>query len=79
MCSRQYNEDDRTPRTLACGHTFCTLCIINGISAAEITCPLCQRLHHAVGPRDIPVSLSLLRVVRTAATPGRLMIIISLF
>ncbi|KAK7075777.1 hypothetical protein SK128_018645, partial [Halocaridina rubra] len=63
VCVNYYNGDDRKPRTLACAHTSCALCTINGITEAEVTCPSCQRLHHAVGPRDIPVSLSLLRVL----------------
>ena len=44
-CSRRFDDGDRLPRNLACGHTFCTACLgarIRQESARKwsIACPL---------------------------------------
>jgi hypothetical protein len=44
-CSRRFDDDERTPRVLTCGHTFCTACLgalVQKQSARKwaIACPL---------------------------------------
>ena len=41
LCLYQYNENDRCPRILLCGHTFCTACLATIIrrDKGTITCP----------------------------------------
>lgn len=66
VCDMQY-EDDRTPRNLGCGHTFCSWCL-DQILAKNKKCPECRMCIDAASSQDLPVSYALLRLVRSLKT-----------
>lgn len=72
VCFQSFNEDDRQPRALPCGHSLCTVCINNGITKEEYKCPSCRNVHSVSAVTDIPINFSLLNVVRTVAAEGKL-------
>lgn len=38
-----HNDEDRKPRILNCGHTFCTKCLHNTREDNVINCPVCRK------------------------------------
>ncbi|KAG0724764.1 Tripartite motif containing 13 [Chionoecetes opilio] len=70
VCLTAFNDKAQRPRTLPCGHTFCTSCV-NGLKEqAEITCPNCRVEHPVPVTGQFPVSFAfenLLMMVRGAS------------
>ena len=50
ICLEKYNKKEKLPRILACGHTFCTSCLIKikekNIPEKKIKCPLDSKTEH---------------------------------
>ncbi|PSS24307.1 E3 ubiquitin-protein like [Actinidia chinensis var. chinensis] len=46
VCQTRYNEDDRCPLLLQCGHGFCKDCLSRMFSASEDTTLSCPRCRH---------------------------------
>ena len=50
ICLEKYNKNEKLPRILACGHTFCTSCLIKikekNIPEKKIKCPLDSKTEH---------------------------------
>lgn len=76
ICYNRFEETDRRPRTLPCGHTFCSLCVGDMIESAQLTCPNCRVKHSAMNVIQFPVNYSVEFLVRkinaiqlTAGTP----------
>lgn len=56
VCLTTFDDTIRRPRTLPCGHTFCTLCI-NGLKTqGQVTCPTCRLAHVVPKAGQFPVS-----------------------
>jgi zinc-RING finger domain/PHR domain len=48
ICTERYNLEEKKPRFLDCGHTFCTRCIKVLNSKPELMCPVCSfKFDHA--------------------------------
>ena len=47
VCMEQFDEEDRCPRLLACGHTFCHICLTQLLDSSAkddaLTCPKCRQ------------------------------------
>ena len=47
VCMEQFDEEDRCPRLLACGHTFCHTCLTQLLESSAkndaLTCPKCRQ------------------------------------
>jgi kelch-like protein 10 len=53
-CYENFNEKERTPRNLVCGHTFCEKCL-NLIQATQLhTCPICRKAQLPFKASDLP-------------------------
>ncbi|XP_045583189.1 uncharacterized protein [Procambarus clarkii] len=64
VCKKCFNSEDRFPRMLTCGHSFCTSCMIKLPRDKPLFCPVCQKeetKYRSVD--DVPKNLSLLTVV----------------
>ncbi|KAG0728600.1 Peptidyl-prolyl cis-trans isomerase CYP18-4 [Chionoecetes opilio] len=70
VCLTAFDEIGRRPRTLPCGHTFCTPCV-NGLKEqGRVTCPNCRVEHPVPEAGQFPVSYiceNLLRRMRGAS------------
>lgn len=42
ICFDQYNDKEKIPRILTCGHTFCQNCLMDLRTSNILTCPTCR-------------------------------------
>lgn len=65
VCLTAYNDTTQRPRTIPCGHTFCTACI-NGLIKEQgpVTCPTCRREHVVPEVGEFPVSYTIEALIR---------------
>ncbi|XP_063586659.1 E3 ubiquitin-protein ligase TRIM65-like [Penaeus indicus] len=66
VCEEQYN-DQRNPRALSCGHSFCSTCLNQLFVQNSRLCPECRAYIRTASVNDIPVNYALLRLVRAQA------------
>lgn len=64
VCFNTFNEADRRPRNLPCGHAYCSLCIGDMIKDACLSCPSCRTDHEATDANQFPVAYMLEEVVK---------------
>lgn len=78
VCLTPFNDTLQRPRTLPCGHSFCTQCI-NGLQEQDpVTCPTCRCRHTVPEGGQFPISYTLEAVIKrmrdtavaAASTPG---------
>ena len=43
ICYEDYNDKDKCPRFLGCGHTFCSRCLERLLAGNTIDCPKCRK------------------------------------
>ncbi|XP_064123016.1 E3 ubiquitin-protein ligase TRIM39-like [Macrobrachium nipponense] len=58
ICMENFTDHIR-PRTLKCGHSFCTRCLGNFISKGSLMCPMCQLPVEGKSALDFPVNFSM--------------------
>nr|XP_045615127.1 uncharacterized RING finger protein P4H10.07-like [Procambarus clarkii] len=64
VCFNDYDDNQLRPRTLPCGHTFCSQCIDNAIKNGQLTCPSCRAEHAATAATQFPISYAVEALVR---------------
>lgn len=42
ICYDPYNDKEKIPRILSCGHTFCQNCLLDLRTSNILTCPTCR-------------------------------------
>lgn len=48
MCYEIYDEAQKVPRNLHCGHTSCEECLNNSVrNKGKLECPICRMRHEA--------------------------------
>lgn len=76
VCLEVYDESQRRPHNLPCGHSFCTVCIDDMLKNSSLTCPRCRAKHVASDKSHFPVAYDLEEVLSkretTAAAAGRM-------
>lgn len=76
VCCEGFNEEQRCPRLLSCGHTFCTCCLErllarSAAGSVAVICPSCrQELPVLAGVKGLPKNFALLDVL-LASPPQR--------
>lgn len=43
ICHDRFNERERVPRVLTCGHTFCQRCLVDLKKCNILLCPTCRQ------------------------------------
>lgn len=72
ICTLEYGlAQDRIPRVLCCGHTFCSSCLLKCIRMDSVSCPLCSyTTSTAYGDIGrIPVNYGILDMLRPQPNP----------
>nr|XP_045610760.1 tripartite motif-containing protein 59-like [Procambarus clarkii] len=64
VCYNDYDDNQLRPRTLPCGHTFCSQCVDNAIKNGQLTCPSCRAEHAATAATQFPISYAVEAFVR---------------
>nr|XP_053649024.1 E3 ubiquitin-protein ligase TRIM13-like [Cherax quadricarinatus] len=64
VCFNNYDEDLRRPRSLPCGHTFCSQCIEDTIKNVKLICPSCRAEHSATTATRFPVNFGMEDVIK---------------
>jgi uncharacterized protein YbaR (Trm112 family) len=47
ICFDTFNDKDKIPRILQCGHTFCQSCLMDLRTSNILTCPTCRKYFSA--------------------------------
>ncbi|XP_069192195.1 uncharacterized protein [Procambarus clarkii] len=64
VCFNDYDDNQLRPRTLLCGHTFCSQCIDNAIKNGQVTCPSCRAEHAATAATLFPINYGMEALIR---------------
>ncbi|CAL4082303.1 unnamed protein product [Meganyctiphanes norvegica] len=63
ICFKSFNDKDRKPRNLPCGHVCCSSCLGESISRGSHNCSTCRSPHHASAASDLPVNFYIMKLV----------------
>ncbi|CAL4163087.1 unnamed protein product [Meganyctiphanes norvegica] len=63
ICFKSFNDKDRKPRNLPCGHVCCSSCLSESISRGSHNCSTCRSPHHASAASDLPVNFYIMKLV----------------
>ncbi|XP_069180707.1 uncharacterized protein [Procambarus clarkii] len=64
VCFNNYDDTLLRPRTLPCGHPFCSQCIDNAIKNGQLSCPSCRAQHTATAATQFPISYGMEAFIR---------------
>ncbi|XP_069161667.1 uncharacterized protein [Procambarus clarkii] len=64
LCFNNYEDNLLRPRTLPCGHTFCSQCIDNAIKNGQLTCPRCHAQHAATAATQFSINYGMEALIR---------------
>ncbi|XP_069193782.1 uncharacterized protein [Procambarus clarkii] len=64
VCYNDYDDNQLRPRTLPCGHTFCSQCIDNAIKNGQLNCPSCRAEHAATAATLFPINYGMEALIR---------------
>ncbi|XP_069192996.1 uncharacterized protein [Procambarus clarkii] len=64
VCFNNYDDNQLRPRTLPCGHTFCSQCINNANKNGQLTCPRCHAQHAATAATQFPINYGMEALIR---------------
>nr|XP_053649022.1 E3 ubiquitin-protein ligase TRIM31-like [Cherax quadricarinatus] len=67
VCLTNYDDDLQRPRTVPCGHTFCSQCIETTITTDNnqyFTCPSCRTKHSATTATQFPINYGMEAFIR---------------
>lgn len=66
VCYDEYHGSRNQARVLACGHTFCTRCVLscssNGVTTVGIKCPECRKISDQA-PATVPINFQLMQLL----------------
>ena len=67
ICYNEYDETDKIPRILSCGHTFCTQCIKRFLEEKS-SCPTCVKVIKHERIEDIPINFLAMSLLENEST-----------
>lgn len=65
-CNNAFDQEERQPRILPCGHTFCTSCIGAILKDCKVFCLSCHVEHHAESLEQFPPNYDLESIMRAS-------------
>ncbi|XP_042216400.1 tripartite motif-containing protein 3-like [Homarus americanus] len=69
VCLEPYDDKERRPRCLSCGHTLCTSCVADTITCGPLYCPFCRIIHSSPvsSADDVPVNYTVVSLLQDNA------------
>ncbi|XP_066981687.1 uncharacterized protein [Macrobrachium rosenbergii] len=64
-CGGYLGDENRQPKILYCGHSFCTYCVADFFEDDAVHCFKCGFKHHAKSTTRIPVNHILLKIIKS--------------
>ncbi|CAL4237629.1 unnamed protein product, partial [Meganyctiphanes norvegica] len=64
ICCNRYDDANRRPKVLICGHTFCSTCMGKEITKGKSTCPTCRIPYNATSVNDFRFNVIVERLIR---------------
>ncbi|XP_069180673.1 tripartite motif-containing protein 59-like [Procambarus clarkii] len=64
VCFNNYDDTLLRPRTLPCGHTFCSQCIDNAMKNGQLSCPSCRAQHTATAATQFLINYGMEAFIR---------------
>lgn len=64
VCMLSFDDTERRPRTMPCGHTLCSPCIKDVTALDSITCPTCRATHAVPRGGQFPVCYAMEDLLR---------------
>ena len=61
ICLFPYDNDERIPRVINCGHTLCDYCLINIKKQQKVECPFCKKYYDKI--KEFPVNFEILNFI----------------
>ncbi|XP_069163008.1 uncharacterized protein [Procambarus clarkii] len=65
VCLKSYDEKQRRPRSLPCGHPFCSFCVTNLIKNGKLKCPSCRTTHKATLATQFPINYGMEEIIKS--------------
>lgn len=65
ICIEIYNDTERKPLFLLCGHTFCAKCLRLVFQKPNLVCPLDKKIHKFDSFDKVPTNFSVLKVIHS--------------
>ncbi|RXG59626.1 Peptidyl-prolyl cis-trans isomerase A2 [Armadillidium vulgare] len=70
VCFRLYKDEGETrPRSLSCGHTFCSGCVCSILNDEGLLCPTCRTHHEVFKLEHIAINYGLLDILKIVGSP----------
>ncbi|KAK7081153.1 hypothetical protein SK128_006549 [Halocaridina rubra] len=65
VCLERFDNEDRRPRCLSCGHTLCSSCLSDIIVQGPLLCPFCRLPHNgqASSAEDVPINYTVVSLL----------------
>ena len=64
ICFERFNDENKCPRMLSCGHSFCSCCLERLLHGNTIDCPKCRNTFVVPsGVHGLPTNFALLEIV----------------
>lgn len=69
VCLERFDNAERRPRCLSCGHTLCTCCLTDIIIQGPLQCPFCRLLHNspATSAEEVPINFTVVSLLEDPA------------
>ena len=68
ICEQKYEEPNRSPLMLPCGHTFCSVCLKELLSSSSLYCPEDREKILVSSISELPKNFSLIRLLTKSAS-----------
>ncbi|XP_066990374.1 E3 ubiquitin-protein ligase TRIM32-like [Macrobrachium rosenbergii] len=69
VCLERFDNAERRPRCLSCGHTLCTSCLTDILGRGQLLCPFCRLPHNGTvqSVDDVPINYTVVSLLEDPA------------
>ena len=73
ICLEVYNPPNKLPKTLSCGHTFCSQCLTNILQSSKVQCSKCRQVTTVAQDNvtDLPTNFAIIEMLESTCEKCR--------